>query len=137
MAILFLVNLCMFLQGRMFIKIFANVTKMPASLLITTLVNLCVVGAFAINNSTFDIYIVLVFGVMGYFMSKLDIPWTPMIIAMILGPIAESNMRRALSISGGSWAIFFTRPLCLAFILISVVSLVYPFVKENLIKRKG
>ncbi len=129
-AILMVVNVFMFLQGRVFIRVFANVTRIPTALLLPLLVILCITGAFACNNTTFDVILMLGFAIVGYILVELDFPVTPMVIAMILGPIAESSMRRALSMSDGSWMIFITRPISLTFILISMAALLFPVVRH-------
>lgn len=129
MLSLILVNLFMLLQGKFFVRIFANVTKIPVVLLIPLLVNLCMLGSYACNNSLFDVKLAIIFGILGFVMILLDIPLTPMVIAMVLGDIAESNMRRGVAMSSGDYSIFFTRPVSLFFILIAALSLLYPTIK--------
>ena len=63
----------------------------------------------------------LIFGVVAYFMNKVGFPPVPIVLGMVLGPIAESNLRNSLTLSGGSWLIFIQRPICLFFILLTVV----------------
>ncbi|SBW00619.1 Membrane protein [uncultured delta proteobacterium] len=136
-AIMAVINIFMFFQGRVFIKIFANVTRIPTALLLPLLVILCITGAFACNNTIFDVILMLGFAVVGYILVELDFPVTPMVIAMILGPIAESSMRRGLAMSEGSWWIFVSRPISLTFILISVAALFYPVIKHLLQSRRA
>jgi len=71
-----------------------------------------------------DVYVMLLFGVIAYFMQKLDFPSVPIVLGMVLGPIAESNLRNALVMSSGSWTIFVKRPICLAFIILTFVLIV-------------
>ena len=71
-----------------------------------------------------DVYVMLLFGVIAYFMQKLDFPSVPIVLGMVLGPIAESNLRNALVMSNGSWTIFVKRPICLAFIILTFVLIV-------------
>jgi len=92
---------------------------------------LAVVGSFAINNSIFDIGVMMILGVIGYLMQKIDIPMGPIVLALILGPMAESNFRRALIMSRGSFTIFLTRPISLVLIILSVISLVGAFLRQN------
>jgi Uncharacterized protein conserved in bacteria len=113
------VNLLMWLQGKVFIKFFSQVTRIPNVLLIPMLVSLCVVGVFAANNASFDIYLMLIFGFCGYWLIRFDFPLPPLVIAMVLGPLAEQNMRKALLISDGDPSIFFTRMISCAFLVIS------------------
>ena len=120
---LILVNVFMFLQGYYFAKVFANVVKVPTNLLLPILIILCVTGAYAVNNTTFDIKVAIVFGAIAYVLGKADFPVTPMLLAIILGPIVEVSMRRSLLLSEGSYSIFFTRPISLFFLFLSVVSI--------------
>ena len=124
------INLFMLLQGRFFVRVFANVTKIPTKLLIPLLITLCIIGSYSCNNSVFDVRLAVIFGLLGYVMVKLDIPLTPMVIAIVLGGIAESNLRRSIAMSSGSYSIFLTRPIALVFILASVVSLCYPIIQH-------
>lgn len=123
------VNVFMLIQGKFFVRIFANVTKIPVALLIPLLVNLCMLGSYAGNNSVFDVRLSIIFGIVGYLMTLLDVPLTPMVIAMVLGDICESNMRRGVAMASGSYSIFFSRPISLILIIISAISLLYPMVK--------
>ena len=124
------INLFMVLQGKFFVRIFARVIKIPAALLVPLLITLCVIGSYACNNSIFDVKLAILFGLVGYVLSKLDIPLTPMVIAIVLGGIAESNLRRGVAMASGSYSIFFTRPISLFFILVSIVSLCYPTIRR-------
>lgn len=133
---LIIVNLFMYLQGKFFIKSFVNVTKVPTQVMVPILVTLCIIGAYAVNNTVFDALLMVIFGVFGYLMKKLDFPLTPMVIAIVLGPLAESNLRRALILSQGSWGIFFTKPISCLFILLAVFMLFFPTVKKQLAKRR-
>jgi len=105
----------MFLQGTYFSKAFANVVKVPTNFLIPILIILCVTGAYAVNNTIFDVKVTIVFGAIAYVLGKQNFPVTPMLLAIILGPIIEVSMRRALLLSEGSYSIFFTRPISLYF----------------------
>jgi len=132
---LLVVNIFMYLQAHYFIKLFVNVTKIPVNLLIPILVTLCVVGAYAVNNTIFDVRVMLVFGLMGYIFVKWSFPVTPMLLAIILGPMVETSLRQSLIISEGSYAILFTRPISLAFIIFAFVSIFAPIIKNKLITK--
>ena len=114
----------MFLQGKYLLKLFVKITHVPQDLLTAVLVVICCAGAFAISGSEMDVYIMLLFGGIAYLMQKVDFPPVPIVLGMVLGPIAESNLRNALVMSGGSWFIFIQRPICLAFILLTIVLIV-------------
>jgi putative tricarboxylic transport membrane protein len=137
MIALIIVNIFMYIQGRFFIKFFVNVTKVPTQVLVPILVALCIIGAYAVNNTTFDALLMTLFGVFGYYMKKLNFPLTPMVIAIVLGPLAESNMRRALIISQGSCMIFFQKPISCFFIILAVFMLFFPVVKKQLERKRA
>ncbi|MGD9156121.1 MAG: tripartite tricarboxylate transporter permease, partial [Bacillota bacterium] len=101
------VNIFMYLQAKYFIKGFVRITQVPIRFLIPVLIILCVTGAYAVNNTLFDVKIMLAFGVVGYLLSRVDFPVTPMLLAIILGPMAEISIRQSMILSEGSYLIFF------------------------------
>jgi putative tricarboxylic transport membrane protein len=123
-----------FIQGKYLMALFVKIIRVPQNLLVALLMMICCTGAFAIANRTFDMYVMILSGIAGYFMKKIDLPPVPIVLGIILGPIAEANLRNSLVLSGGSWLIFFQRPICLAFILITVVLLV--LLKRNEAKQQ-
>lgn len=136
---LLVVNIFMLLQGSMFIRAFANVTRVPFAVLVPSVMILCTLGAFAVSNSVLDVFIMLIFGFMGYILKKFDFPFPPLTIALVLGSLTENNLRRALIMSNGKISVFFIRPLSLVFVIISILSILYPFLQtaaRNLKKRK-
>lgn len=124
----------MFLQGKYLLKLFIKITHIPQDLLTALLVIICCTGAFAIANAAVDVYVVLIFGVIAYFMQKIGLPPVPIVLGMVLGPVAESNLRNALVLSDGSWSIFVKRPICLLFIILTFV-LIF-LLKKNSKKEK-
>jgi TctA family transporter len=89
----------------------------------------CVIGAYSISNNTFDIYVLAFFGVLGYVFKKLGAEPAPLLLALILGPMAEEYLRRTLLLSHGDASVFFTRPVSLITLLIAlvlVISIVSP-----------
>lgn len=117
-------QLIMYLQGKYLLGLFVKITHIPQELLTAILVVICCAGAFAIGNSEMDVYIMLAFGIIAYFMQKVEFPAVPIVLGMVLGPTAESNLRNSLVMSGGSWSIFVKRPICFAFILLTIVLIV-------------
>ncbi|MEG0853548.1 MAG: tripartite tricarboxylate transporter permease, partial [Angelakisella sp.] len=128
---LIFVNLFMLLQGKYLIKFFSKLTKVPQTLLMSTLILFCIAGAFTFYNSIFDVYVFVACGIIMYLLSKFDVPGAPFVLGMILGPLAESNLKRSLVMSEGSWAIFFTRPLSLLFLVITVLFTFYSIKKTR------
>ena len=93
------------------IGMWIKILKVPYYLLFPLILILCLIGVYSINNSTVDIYLMIVFGVLGYLLQKLDFELAPLALAYILGPILETSLRQSLNISGGSFMIFFSRPI--------------------------
>lgn len=126
----------MFVQGKYLLSLFVKITHIPQDLLTAVLVVICCAGAFAIGSSEMDVYVMLAFGVIAYFMQKIDLPPVPIVLGMVLGPTAEANLRNSLVMSGGSWDIFIKRPICLLFIILTFV-LIYLLKKGDAKQRKA
>ena len=102
------------------IPLFLQTLKVPQGILLPCIVMLCCVGAFASGNKMFTVWTVLIFGAVGYLFGKAKIPGPPFILGAVLGPMIESNLRRALQVSRGSFLPFLTRPVSCVFIVASV-----------------
>ncbi|MGX8679222.1 MAG: tripartite tricarboxylate transporter permease [Sphaerochaetaceae bacterium] len=120
---MFLANTIMFLMGMSGIKLFSKVLKVPKAILTPVIFILCVIGSYAMNNNLFDVGVMLVFGIVGYFFTKVKIPTSPAILGLILGPMAEKNFRTALLKSGGNLDVFFNTVICWVFIALILFSL--------------
>lgn len=116
-------NIVMLIVGLIGIRFFCRIIEVPKILLIPIIIFLSIVGAYAINNSMFDVGIAVAFGLLGFVLSKLDIPSSPILLAIILGPMAETNLRKSLLMYEGSWSFLYDRPIALAFILFAIFSL--------------
>lgn len=88
--------------------------KIPDKILYPLIILLCVIGAYSINNNVFDILIMIIFGLSGYLLKKFAYEPAPLILAFVLGPMFEVNLRRSLLMSQGSFSIFLERPVALA-----------------------
>ncbi len=128
-------NIAMFLLMLLFIKPFAMVLKIPKYLLIPPILAFCVIGAYGSNNRFMDIWVVFGFGLLGYALEKKGYPLAPMVLGLILGPIAEMQLRRGLTASKGSFMPLLERPVCLVFLGIAFIVMVYPFIRQYLKKR--
>ncbi len=109
-------------------RYFALLIRVPQRYLLPGIMILCVVGAFAIRNSLFDVWVLLGCGFLGYLLQKIQITAAPIILGFVLGPILEDNFRRSLIMSNGDWTTFFSRPLSLCLIGINLFILIGPFV---------
>lgn len=125
-----LANLFMIVLGFVAIRFSTQILRIPRKMLLCAIVIFCALGSYAINQNPFDLLTMLAFGIIGYFCQKYDYSQSALCIAMILGPIAEENLRLALYDSDMDISIFFTRPISLAFIAISLVSLLLPLTKR-------
>jgi putative tricarboxylic transport membrane protein len=118
------------------IPIFIRVLAMPFTMLAPTIFILCAVGTFATTDRMFDVWLMLLFGVVGYLMRKLNYPVAPAVLAIVLGPLAERSLRQSLISSQGDAMTFIERPISLVCILLAVALIAYPFVLGYLKKRR-
>ncbi|ART64327.1 tripartite tricarboxylate transporter permease [Kushneria marisflavi] len=121
----FVANIFMLLIQWFGIQIFVKVLQVPRKLLMALILMFCVIGVYAVDADIFNVYLMLGFGVLGYFLNRYDFGTAPVILGLILGPIAESNIRRALLLSGGDWSVLVTRPISLVFLLVSAAFLFF------------
>lgn len=133
---LLLANVFILLFGMFGAKFYAKVTKVPNSILIPIIAALCVLGAYSYRYLAFDMVLVLVFGVIGYYMDRVGIPMAPFVLAFVLGKTAEINLRRAITLMLGKGISRLLRPLPLALIIIDIVMLIVPFWGDITGKKK-
>lgn len=122
-TLMVLANVAFLAVGFFFSKILTKFLSLPQSFIWATIIILSLVGSYAINNSSLDLMVVFLSGLLGFVFRLLDVPLGPIVLALILGPMAEANMRRALILSGGSFTTFFTRPISLILLILSAASL--------------
>ncbi|MFQ5840258.1 MAG: tripartite tricarboxylate transporter permease [Candidatus Methylomirabilales bacterium] len=113
------------IQSAAGLRFFLRLTFTPKFILVPVILILCAVGSFALNNRIFDIWVLFGFGILGYSMSKFGFPLAPLILGVILGPILETTLRRAL-MTDPNTSLFFTRPYSLTFLILAATSLLYP-----------
>lgn len=130
-TMLVVANIFMYIQGRLGVRLFAKALDVPMKILMPIVFVLCMIGAFAINNRILDMFIALLFGVVGYLLRKVDYPMPPLLLGMVLGGTIEANYRRAMVISQGSLSIFVTRPISLLFLLLAVFMCFYPMIQRR------
>lgn len=124
-VVLLAANVMLFALGVFAIRYLRHVTRIPAGLLYPAVVVFCVAGAFSVNNSGFDVVIMLAGGFAGYAMRKAEVPIPPMVIALLLAPGLENALRQSLKFSQGSLAIFVTRPISAVLFTLLVTSLAF------------
>lgn len=116
--------------GFFWIRLVVKVLKIPQYLLNSIVVLFCLVGAYADRNSLSDVWMILIFGVIGYLFEKYKFPVSPMVLGAILGPIGESNLIRSLEIHKGDWTALFTQPLSGALMAMSILSVLVPSLRS-------
>jgi putative tricarboxylic transport membrane protein len=117
------------------IPMWVQVLKIPAKYLYPMILLFCLIGAYTINNTVFGIFVMCIFGVLGYLFKKFDYEPAPMVLAFVLGPLLDLNLRQALLMSEGSFLGFFTRPISavtLGIAVLLLLSSILPFVKKRL-----
>jgi putative tricarboxylic transport membrane protein len=116
-------NLFLLVLNLPLIGLWVRLCQVPYHLLYPAILVFCGIGVFTLSNSEFDIHLMALFGVLGYIFAKLDCEPAPMLLAMILGPMMEEHLRRAMLLSRGNPAIFLSRPISLGILLISIIAL--------------
>ncbi|MFD0679838.1 MULTISPECIES: tripartite tricarboxylate transporter permease [unclassified Paenibacillus] len=132
-ASMFVGNLMLLILNMPMVRVFAKVIETPAKYLLPLIIVFSVFGVYAVQYSTFDLMMIMGCGVVGYFLSKNDFPLAPLVLGLILGPMMENNMRRALTISNGDFMIFLQKPISLVFLIIGLLWLAIPLI----LKMKG
>ncbi len=118
-ASMYIGNIMLLVLNLPLIPLWVQVLRIPGKILYPLILLFCLIGAYGINNSIFDVYVMIFFGVAGYLFRKFGYESAPLILAFVLGPLFEINLRRSLLISEGSLSIFFTRPIALAAIILA------------------
>ena len=125
MVAYFLANFMTLIMTSGALRIFLLVTRVPLYILGVVILLYCAIGVFTLNNTSFDIWTLLVFGIIGFAMVKNGFPLTPMVLGVVLGPLAELNLSRSLSTSD-DLTLFFMRPWALFFIVMALFSVFFP-----------
>ena len=120
-ASFFIGNVMLLALNLPLVGLWARLLKIPFSYLCVGVLIFCIIGAYSLKQSVFDVWMMLLFSVIGYVLRKLDFPLAPALLAMILGPMMEKSLRTTLEISGGSFAIFLDRPVALALLAVPVI----------------
>jgi putative tricarboxylic transport membrane protein len=106
----------------------AAILRIPFSIIGPVIIVICAIGAYTVHSSMFDVILMLVFGVLGYLFKKLKYPMAPLVLALVLGDMAESSFRQSMLISQGSLGIFWSNPLAGSITTLALVMLVWPMI---------
>lgn len=131
-ALLFLGSLVLWAVGVLLSRPINKIITIPNGILMPIVAVLCVIGAYSINNSMFDLLIMFVFGIIGYVLTMMEYPAAAIVLGMILGGLFDENLRRALLVSGGSIMPFFVRPVALVFSIAVLFTILAPFISEKI-----
>ena len=140
-ASMFVGNVILIFMNLPMIPFFALGLRIPYRYLYPAILLICIIGAYSLSSNVYDVWVMLIFGVFGYFMKKYDIPGGPMVVALVLGPMLEYNLYRALALSRGDMTTFITRPisgtlLAIAAVMIVVVTFKTVRMQRALIEEK-
>ncbi|WP_126428593.1 tripartite tricarboxylate transporter permease [Brevibacillus marinus] len=132
-ASMFIGNVMLLILNLPLVKVFAKIISVPVKYLLPIIVAISFFGVYAVSFSTFDLFLLLGCGVLGYLFAKHDYPVAPLVLSLVLGPMIENNMRRALTISNGDFTVFLTEPLSLIFLIIAALWMLIPVI----LKKRG
>jgi putative tricarboxylic transport membrane protein len=119
------------------VPLFAAILRIPFSIIAPVIIVICAIGAYTVHNNIFDVYLMLVFGVAGYVMRKLDYPLAPLVLALVLGDAAESSFRQAMLVGDGQISIFFSEALVGGMTALAVFLLFWPLIAAGMRKIRG
>ncbi|MBP1970734.1 putative tricarboxylic transport membrane protein [Virgibacillus natechei] len=135
-ASMYIGNVFLLILNLPLIPYFAKILTVPRPLLISLVIMFSMIGVYAISFNTFDLYMLLLFGVIGFLMRLFAFPAPPLILAFILGGMMEQSFRQSLTISNGSLMVFVTEPIALSLLIIALLTFVVPLIRQ-LRKQKG
>jgi len=115
----------------------AAILRIPFAVIAPVIIAICAVGAYTVHSSMFDVLMMLVFGVFGYLFKKLKYPLAPLVLALVLGDMAESSFRQAMLLSQGSLGIFWANPLVGSLTALALLMLFWPIIGAGLSRMRG
>ncbi len=121
-------NVMLLILNLPLIGIWVKILKIPYKVLFPLILLFCLIGVYSVSSSVFDIYIMLIFGIAGYLMKKFEYEPAPLILAFVLGPMMEQNLRKSLIMSQGDFSIFISRPLAAVSLIVAFILLVSPLI---------
>jgi len=121
-------NIMLLILNLPLIGLFVKLLLIPIGILYPLIVSIAAIGAYGINGSVLDLYLILLFGVLGYIFDKVDIPVAPLVLSLVLGGMMEQSFRQAMTISGGNPKIFFNSAITMTLVVMSIISIALPFV---------
>jgi putative tricarboxylic transport membrane protein len=117
--------------------VFAQILRVPYGYMYPMILLTSLVGAYSISNGMYSVWVVLIFGLIGYFMKRLDLPMAPLVLGLVLGPLFEKALVQTSAIGDGNIFIVFTRPLALVVMAIAILQLAAPSIMAGLLRRRA
>jgi len=136
-ASLFIANVLLVVLNLPLIGLWVRLLRIPAPQLYAGILVFATVGSYGISQSPMDLVLLYVLGAVGFLMRRFDFPTAPVIIGMILGPLAETQFRRAMTIANGDWSVFYTHPLSLTLLTLALIALVGPCLYSAVAHRRA
>ena len=138
-ASMYIGNFILLVLNLPFVPLFANILRIPKKILLPLVILFCITGMYTVNNSVFDIWMMLLFGALGFLMRKWAYEGAPLLLALVLGPKLEIAFRQSLMISHGNFGIFVNRPVSMVFLLATLVFLLIPIFRtvSKYLKKGG
>ena len=119
------------------VPLFAAILRIPFSIIAPVILVICAIGAYTVHNSAFDVVLMLVFGIIGYFFKKCGYPLAPLVLAIVLGDKAEEAFRQSLLASQGNLGVFFSNALVSTIMILGLLALFWPLISEGLARLKA
>jgi putative tricarboxylic transport membrane protein len=136
-ASMYVGNVFLLLLNLPLVGLFVRVLRLPRWVLMPGVAALSFVAVYAVNQSAFDLVLMTVFGLLGYGMRKGGFPLAPVILGLVLGPLMEKNLRRALALSGGEWDVMFSSPLAVTLWALALLALLGPWILGATRRARG
>jgi putative tricarboxylic transport membrane protein len=137
MVVYFLSNIAMYIMELGMLKVFIKIIQVKLSFLFPAVIIFCVLGVFALNNLLFDVWLLIVFGVIGYILNQFEIDLVSIILGFILGPLVEKNFKTAMIMAEGQFSDIFNHPIAVVSLVISVLFILWPVAKAFVKWRTG
>ena len=119
-ASMYVGNLMLLVLNLPLVSVFVTVLRIPYAYLYPMIIMFCIIGVYEVNNSIVDVWIMLIMGVLGYALRKFDFDPAPLVLGLVIAPILEQSLRQSLIMSNGNYLIFFSRPISLGLMMVSI-----------------
>jgi putative tricarboxylic transport membrane protein len=135
MVVYFLANIAMYVMELGLMKAFIKIIEVKLAFLFPAVILFCVLGVFALNNFTFDVWILIIFGIVGYILNQFKIDLVSIILGFILGPLIEKYFKTGMISEEGNFASILTHPIAVTFLTISLIFLCWPMLSKLIVRK--